>query len=47
MAEGTLLDTDLLAVAAADEVERDLQLFSKSQGLDLNGVRYSLIRAAL
>lgn len=47
MAEGTLLDTDLLAVAAADEVERDLQFFSKSQGLDLNGVRYSLIRAAL
>lgn len=47
MAEGTLVDTDLLAVAAADEVERDLQLFSKSQGLDLNGIRYPFIGAAL
>lgn len=47
MAEGTLVDTDLLAVAATDEGERDLQLFSKSQGLDLNGVRHSFIRAAL
>lgn len=47
MAEGTLGDTDFLAVAAADEVEYDLQLFSKSQWLDLNGVRHSFIRAAL
>lgn len=47
MAEGTFGGAVLLAVASADEVERDLQLFGKSQGLDLNGLRFYLFRAAL
>lgn len=47
VAEGTFGGAVLLAVASADEVERDLQLFSKSQGLDLNGLRFYLFRAAL
>lgn len=46
MALGTVDDSVLVAFALADEVEGDLQLFSESEGLDLNGLRLSLFRAA-
>lgn len=39
MAFGTVDDTVLVAFTLADELEGDLQLFSESKGLDLNGLR--------
>lgn len=47
VAFGTVDNTVLVAFALADEVEGDLQLFCESKGLDLNGLRFSLLWAAL
>ena len=47
VAEWTVLDTVLVAFALTNEVEGDLHLLRKSQGLYLDDLRLALFRTAL
>lgn len=47
MAEVAVLDAVLVALALADEVEDDLHLLRKSQGFDLDDLRFAFFGAAL
>lgn len=47
MAEVTVLDAVLVALALADEVEDDFHLLCKSKGFDLDGLRLAFFGAAL
>jgi len=47
VAERTVLDAVLVAVTLADEVEDNLHLLRKSQGLYLDDLRLALFRTAL
>lgn len=47
MAEVTVADGVLVALALADEVEDDFHLLCKSQGFDLDGLTLAFFGAAL